>query len=211
MKPFTFRHGAGPWPPGVTILHVYAIPDLAVDTALSALVRQGQAAVSGLPVTPVPAEWLHVTIDQVTGATADTVPQRERDELAGALTDELARADPLTVVAGSMLSYASGVICDLSPDDGIADLHRRVRSVLRTVRGPEACQYEWGVQHLTIGYAYGEADSDQAQRLLRRVRPSHAPLQIDAVHVVDVRADHDARQITWEHLARIPLGRGTAA
>lgn len=62
MKPFTFRHGAGPWPQDVTILHVYAIPDLAVDTALSALVRQGQAAVRGLPVTPVPAEWLHVTI-----------------------------------------------------------------------------------------------------------------------------------------------------
>ena len=51
--------------PGRDLLHVYAIPDLAVDTALSALVRQGQAAVRGLPVTPVtpvPAEWLHVTI-----------------------------------------------------------------------------------------------------------------------------------------------------
>jgi hypothetical protein len=75
------------------------------------------------------------------------------------------------VVAGSVQSYASGVICDLSPDDGIADLHRRVRSVLRAVRGPQACQYEWGVQNLTIGFAHGEADSDEAQRRLRRVRP----------------------------------------
>lgn len=107
-----------------------------------------------------------------------------------------------------MLSYLSGAIYDLAPDDGIADLHRRVRSVIRQVRGPQACQYEWGVQHLTIGYAYGEADSDQAQRLLRRVRPSHAPLHIDEVCLVDVRADHAARQITWERLARIPLGAG---
>lgn len=107
-----------------------------------------------------------------------------------------------------MLSYVSGAIRDLSSDEGIADLHRRVRSVLRTVRSPEACQYEWGVQHLTLGYAYAEADSDHAQRLLRRVRPSHAPLHIDEVHLADARADHQARQITREQLARIPLGGG---
>jgi hypothetical protein len=98
------------------------------------------------------------------------------------------------------------VICDLSPDDGIADLHRRVRSVFRAVRGEVACQYEWGVQHLTIGYAHGEADSDEAQRRLRRVRPSHAPLHIDEVHLVDVRADQEKRRITWERVARVPLG-----
>jgi len=49
-----------------------------------------------------------------------------------------------------------------------------------------------------------------AQRLLRRVRPSHALLRIDEVHLVNVTADRHARQITWEHLARIPLGAASA-
>lgn len=211
MKPFTFKHGDGPWPPGVSVLHVYAVPDLSRDTGLATLVRESQEALRDFPISPVRPEWLHITLDQVTGSHGELVTPQQRADLAAALTGRLAAAEPLTVVAGSVLSYASGAICDLAPDDGIVDLHQRVRSVIRQVCGPQACKYEWGIQHLTVGYAYAEADSDQAQRLLRRVRPSHAPLHIDEVHLVDVRADHGAREITWEHLARIPLGAGAAA
>ncbi|MEU7647291.1 hypothetical protein [Streptomyces huasconensis] len=35
------------------------------------------------------------------------------------------------------------------------------------------------MQHLTISYAHAEADSDQAQRCLRRVQLGHAPLHVD--------------------------------
>jgi hypothetical protein len=74
------------------------------------------------------------------------------------------------------------------------------------VRGPEATRYPVGVAHLTIGYATGECDSDEVQARLRtEVRPSHAPMTVDAVHVVDVTADTDARTITWDEVARIPL------
>jgi hypothetical protein len=61
---------------------------------------------------------------------------------------------------------------------------------------------------LTGAYAYGHADSDAAQRQLRRVRPSHAPLYISAVHLVDVTATTAERSktITWTELATIPLG-----
>ncbi|WP_318209494.1 hypothetical protein [Streptomyces sp. SJL17-1] len=72
--------------------------------------------------------------------------------------------------------------------------------------GDDACQYEFGIQHLTTAYAYAEADSDAAQRLLRRVRPSHAPPHINAVHLVDVTADPQAKTITWERVTRVPLG-----
>jgi hypothetical protein len=49
-----------------------------------------------------------------------------------------------------------------------------------------------GLQYLTLP-SNGEASSDDAQRLLQRVRPSHAPLWIDKVRLVDVTADSDAR------------------
>jgi hypothetical protein len=205
VEPFVFKHGTDRWPEGVNVLYIFVVPDLTRDTALAALVHGGQSAVKELPITPVPDHWLHITIDQVTGAVGRSITQTERDDLAAALREELARVEPLTLTAGSMLSYASGLICDLSPDDGLTDLHHRVRSVINTVCPPEACRYEWGVQHMALGYAHGKADSDQVQRLLRRVRPSHAPLHIGEVHLVDVTADHQIHQITWEHLARIPL------
>jgi hypothetical protein len=66
--------------------------------------------------------------------------------------------------------------------------------------------HTWGLQHLTIAYAREEASSDNAQRILRRVRPSHALLHVTEVQLVDVTADGTAKTITWKRLATIPLG-----
>ncbi|MDX2546170.1 hypothetical protein ACOT81_27470 [Streptomyces sp. WI04-05B] len=112
---------------------------------------------------------------------------------------------PFTVMIRSVLSYASSAIADTHPDHRIADLHTAARNGTRATLGDDACQYV-GIQHLTTAYAYAEADSDAAQRLLRRVRPSHAPLHINAVHLVDVAADPQAKTITWETVTRVPLG-----
>ncbi|ATL32769.1 hypothetical protein KY5_7751c [Streptomyces formicae] len=118
----------------------------------------------------------------------------------------LADFSPFEVQVGSLLSYHSGVIADLHPDDGIVALHRAVREAIRAVRGDEAVRYPWGVQHLTVAYASGAVSSDDAQRLLRRVRPSHASLHVTEVQLVDVTANSPAKTITWERLATIPLG-----
>ncbi|MCY0929451.1 hypothetical protein OTB20_25275 [Streptomyces sp. H27-H1] len=100
------------------------------------------------------------------------------------------------------------MIADCHPDEQLAALHHQGRETIRATRGEGAVRYPWGVQHLTISYVTGEASSDDAQRLLRRVRPSHAPLRIDAVHLVDVTVDSKAKAVTWEHLDAIPLGGG---
>jgi hypothetical protein len=97
------------------------------------------------------------------------------------------------------------VIVDLHPDERLAALHHAVRDAIRETRSEQAVRYPWGVQHLTIGYAHEAVSCDDAQRILRRVRPGHALLHIDAVHLVDVTADSEAKTITRKDLAAIPL------
>lgn len=68
------------------------------------------------------------------------------------------------------------------------------------------------IQYPTLPLA-AEVDLDhyhQIHRRVRRVRPSHAPLLIDAVALVDVVANDAEKTITWETLATIPLA-GTSA
>ncbi|WP_411150646.1 2'-5' RNA ligase family protein [Streptomyces sp. A30] len=176
------------------------------NPGLASLVQGGRQALKDFPLTHVEDPWLHITIDQITDRPAAAIPQDERDTLADALSTALADFEPFEITIGSMLSYSSGVIADCHPDDQLAALHHRVRETIRITRGDDAVRYPWGVQHLTISYANGEASSDDAQRLLRRVRPSHASLNVDSVHLVDVTADKEAKTITWEELAKIPLG-----
>ncbi|WP_158632442.1 2'-5' RNA ligase family protein [Micromonospora sp. Llam0] len=207
MKPFQFRRADSPWPPGTTLLHVYVLVQPERDRDLTRLVDGGHAVLEGFPVSPVPHEWLHLTIDQITDRPAAEISQDERDSLAAELRIRAAKLAPFTVTVGSMLSYHSGVIADVSPDGDLGALYETVHEGIRAVRGDAAVRYPHSLPHLTIGYARAEADSDEVQRRLRRVRPSHATLTVDKVHLVDVTADAEAQTITWETVAPIALGK----
>ncbi|MFJ9818622.1 hypothetical protein ACIRU3_25860 [Streptomyces sp. NPDC101151] len=106
------------------------------------------------------------------------------------------------------------MVAGLRPDEDLDGLHTLIRGVTRAVLGDDACRYPPVIPHLTTAYAHGEADSDQAQRILRRVRPGHADLTVDAVHWVDARANPTGKAITWDHLdsarhrALTPPGHG---
>lgn len=64
------------------------------------------------------------------------------------------------------------------------------------MRGAGATDYPVLPCHLTIGYTSADADSDEVQSKLRRtVRPSHAPLEVRSVYLVDVAPDLDSKQI----------------
>ncbi|WP_413804451.1 hypothetical protein [Streptomyces sp. OE57] len=208
MRAFNFKQGKAPWESG-TLLHWY----LQVDwddprhDVLAQLVTDSNRALlaDGFPITPVEHRWLHITVDQIS-KPAHLIGQAERDKLVAEVSHRVVTIAPFTIMIGSILSYSSGTIADTHPDHQLAALHAAARDATRATLGDAACQYEFGVQHLTTAYAYAEADSDAAQRLLRRVRPSHAPLHIKAVHLVDVTADPQAKTITWEDVTRVSLG-----
>lgn len=197
MKEFIFKQGTGLWPQGETIWHVYVLPDLAQDTALHELVCGCQAALADWPMTMVEPELLHITMAQISDAQGASTSREEIDELIAALRESLATVDPFTVTVGSCLSYESGAIFDLHPDGQLNQLRDTIAATIAQVRGPASIEYDTGVLHLTLAYANADADSDAAQRRLRRVRPSHAPMTIGSVWVLEVAADPDAKTITW--------------
>ncbi len=106
----------------------------------------------------------------------------------------------------------SGLIFDLGPDEPLNELRAAVTRAFELVRGPDATTYDTGVLHLTESYATAEVTLDhfhQIHRRVRRVRPSHAPLHIESITLVDVVANDTEKTITWEAVApAIPLGGG---
>ena len=206
MKPFVFRHGTQEWPAGETLLHVYAVPDLDENPELGRLAAGCREALAGFPVTFVEDRWLHITIAQLTDAFGAQVPASERETLARELERDLAAVEPFTLTIGSCLAQTSVVMFDTSPDEQIGRLGEAVHSVIGRVRGQAALGYKAGIPHMTIGYANGEADNADVQRVLRQVRPSHAPMRIRSVELVDVAVDATAKTVTWSPIATIPLG-----
>ena len=197
MKEFVFQRGNTTWPEGETLWHVYVLAQPGHDTALASLVADSRSALDGFPLTMVEDRWLHITVAQISDAPGRSTPDDELRVLRAELRTALRSIEPFTIMVGSCLSYFSGTVFDLSPDDQLNRVRDTVAEVIGRVRGPAALEYDPGVLHLSHSYAAGDADSDVIQRRLRRVRPSHAPMTIDSVWLVEVAADPDAKTITW--------------
>jgi hypothetical protein len=205
MKPFEFKQADTPWPAGTQLLHVYVTVDPDRDAQLIRLVDGGHTAVAGFPITAIAHRWLHLTIDQVSDRAAIEITQRQREDLVDELRARMARIAPFTVQVGSMLSYHSGVIADVSPDDELAALHHTVHDGIRAVRGEQAARYPYQPAHLSIAHAHAETDSDLVQQRLRRVRPStpaHRPDPPGRGERYDRRDPGDHLGASREHLAR---------
>lgn len=212
MKPFVFQQGRGSWAMG-SLLHAYVTVDLGRNPELADLVHGVRAATADDPLTHVGDQWLHITLYQLSQKLAADVPAEERQALAAELTRQMRTVEPFTITVGSPLAYGTGVIFDLGPDEPLHALRTATTRAFETVLGTDATVYETGVLHLTESYASTEVTLDhyhQIHRRLRRVRPSHAPLRVDAVEIVDVTADPVKKTITWEPVAPpIPLASGT--
>ena len=143
---------------------------------------------------------------------ASKVPEAERQALVAELTGQMRSIDSFTITVGSPLPYGTGIIFDLGPDEPLNALRTAATRGFELVYGADATTYETGVLHLTESYATAEVSLDhfhQIHRRVRRVRPSHAPLRIDSIELVDVTANSEKKTITWEPVAPpIPLGAG---
>jgi 2'-5' RNA ligase len=187
------------------MLQVYAPVDLSLNPGLADLIPRWRAAAGDAPVALVGDEWLHVTLEAVTDATAQQIDAGERRDLAAALRGAVAGIPVYQGRAGSALAYQSGILLDVSPAAPLVELHQRIRAAVHKVRGKASTAFRVGKPHVSLGYATADADSDPLQRALRAVDPNGAPLRLAEVALVEVRIDQRTGQLAWDTLDIIAL------
>ncbi len=212
MERFVPKFQGEDWPAGgARVVHVYAVPDLAAHPELAQLVAACHEAMAAFPVTPM-VGTLHCTVEMIADTTSDKITSAEREALVDALHRHLVGTGPVQVTVGSPVANKAGGYLDCYPDDELVALRRHVRDAIQEVRGPGALVHVGGRPHLSLGYAFDTASSDALQAELRRISPSHAPLRIASVELLDVLWCQQPRpgsgpawELSWEPVASIPL------
>ena len=158
MRPFTFSRAGRPWPPGLTLLHVYVVADLARDRELAALVDGCRGATGGEPLAHVGDAWLHITLCQVT-VPAHEVGGDQRAALATRIGQRLAAVAPFTITVGDPLCVPTGVLLRITDGmERLAEVRRLVSRAAGMALGPAAISGNEGTLHMTESYARGAAD-----------------------------------------------------
>ena len=192
-----------PWPDGVAVLHVYAVPDVRVVDGLGELVAGVHRALRGYPVAPLGLDRLHVTLEMVVDADADRIGTAERAALAGGLRRELAGSGAVGVRLGPPLVTDGGVVLDVRPGDALDELRERIRAGVRAVRGDAALGPGPGAPHMSVGYAYGDAEPGSLREVLRGL--GSVAYRIGEVELLGVRYGQGTGW-DWERIARVPFG-----
>ncbi|MCZ0990427.1 2'-5' RNA ligase family protein [Streptomyces diastatochromogenes] len=216
MERFTPCFQGRPWADGMEVIHAYLLPQAGVDEELLALAHACRPALLDYPIDPAyPAQAadpgeLHVTIEMVADAPTAEISRNEQQALIEALHGELADVERFETEVGPPIGNRAGALLDVWPDAQAVALQGRVRAAIRTARGAAALQHDGGRLHMSLGYSYDSANSDSLNSRLRAITPRRAPLQVDIVHLLNVRfainRDTGGWRLTWEPLAAIPLG-----
>lgn len=133
--------------------------------------------------------------------------------LAVATRTPSAHAWKATRPAGDTACAATctGAVIDTYPDQGLIALQHLSRAALREVHDSAAIAHCGGRAHAALAYAYASADPLQSD--LRMISPSHAPLTVSHLHLLDVRwtahptpDDGVCWEMSWEPVTVLPLG-----
>jgi hypothetical protein len=193
------------WPPGCSWLQLYVTPDLDRDGDLGVLVdRCGRLLGEYATLAVVPPEWLHITVQPIRQRGVEVSPA-ERADLIGVLTAALRPVPAFTVLAGSVVAGSVGVLADLHPDGPFEYLLDVAREAIVEACGSDAISYDTRPFHLALAYALGAENGSELQHRLRRIRPGHAELTVDAVRLVEVRQDLRRGRFWWHRLHVFPL------
>lgn len=203
------------WPSTRRVPHLYIVPNLDQNVEADLLLRHCRRVMAGHPATRfhIPRDLLHITVQSIGGDLIDLsdgtdILKRERQaDLVASLRTVFDDSRPIDVTLGSPLLYNTGVLMDIDPDDQISALIDRSRRAVASVLGAQAVAVESWPAHMTLCYAIDDHDADDLSRDLRRIRPSHAPLTIDAVHLVDVWQEPHQGVYGWETIETFSLGQ----
>jgi hypothetical protein len=205
MRPFTFSHARQAWPPGLRLLHAYVVADLARDRELAALIAGCRAATSEEPLAHVGDAWLHITLCQVT-VPAHAVGGDQRAALATRIGERLSGVAPFAIAVGDPICVPTGVLLGIADGmERLGEVRRLVCAAAGAVLGPAAIGGNLGTLHMTESYARGEADDERVQARVDAVRPRRAAMRVDAVHLVEVTTDQQAKTVRWTPVAAIAL------
>jgi 2'-5' RNA ligase len=195
-------HGGGPFYSWyLTFPHEPALHELAV---------RYHPAFAGAPLEPVPAPWLHLTIQSI--ARASVLTRADAEAIAEAARGRCAALSPFALVFDSAVVAPEAVLLLARPSEEMRALRATLRAAIADVCGPEAVldaersgRAPGGyVPHVTLAYSHGAAPAAPVADALRATGGGSLTTMVDTPRLLLVQRARPA--YTWEEVAAVRLG-----
>ena len=199
-----FAGVADRWPPGQQDYHWHVLPGPAA--VADYLCGQYKELTHRPGLTPVPGQWMHITVQHF--APVSQVSTAQIEQITALVRERCAGIAPFAITAGRAEAWNTGVVCPVRPGTALRHLWQLTTSAAAQVT---AAAFETRPRvyhpHLCLAYAYDHVDHELLRAWLSDSTATEVALPVTRLTLV--AQQHDRRQITWRLIHEIPLTAST--
>lgn len=165
------------------------------------------SALHALPcLDPIPARWLHLTMQGV--GFVDEVDLQTVERIVEKAREYCAQLEPFQLNIGAPHVDPESVQIAVRPADAVRRLRSAIRHGIADVWGSEAVPEpeESFDPHLSLAYSNRDADATDVRVALEQVSASKASAQIVECQLIVLNRDN--RMYEWDPFATVQLGLG---
>ncbi|MGN9779716.1 2'-5' RNA ligase family protein [Micromonospora sp. H33] len=155
------------------------------------------------PVTLIPDEWLHLTMQGI-GFTDETT-----DETLAAIIKEagaqLARLPAVDVRFGEIVVADEAIVMPATPAEPVQQLRAATQTAIGRVLGEDQIpeNHHRYRPHVSVAYLTTDGPAEPYIHAVDHIKPEHATVRIRHVDVIEMHRDR--RMYEWSVVSRLPL------
>ncbi|MFC9689591.1 2'-5' RNA ligase family protein [Kribbella sp. NPDC056951] len=174
-------------------------------SALAALHSSYDSLLSSLPeLTPVPRQWLHLTLQGV-GYT-DKLSSDDLSPIVDATRHRLESFAPFSVTVGPAVVDVESLQLPVRPANELRRLRVTLRDAIEEIWGEDSLPVSPDLDpHISLGYWNQSAPAEPLRKRLTEFGDKSTQLYINEVSLIDLNRDHLCYQ--WTPYVTITLGR----
>lgn len=156
----------------------------------------------GAILTPVPDQWLHLTMQGI--GFVGEVKDEDVRAIADAAGARLAAVPAFDLRIGPEVLDPEAVLLHVHPDGPVRAIRDAIRSAIGDVLGEVPEKAEGFTPHVSVAYSAGDGPAAPIVEVLAGIEAAPARARISSAELIVIH--RDSQMYEWESFARVPLG-----
>ncbi|MGA5506049.1 2'-5' RNA ligase family protein [Streptomyces umbrinus] len=156
----------------------------------------------GDALTPIPDQWLHLTMQGI--GFVGEAKETDVHAITDAVRIRLAAISAFDLQLGPAVLDPEAVLLHVEPDGPVRAVRGAIREAITDVLGEAPEKAEGFTPHVSVAYSAGDGPAEPIAHVLAGLNVTPAAAHISTAELIVIHRDNQMYE--WETFAKIPLG-----
>ncbi|MEU6071300.1 MULTISPECIES: 2'-5' RNA ligase family protein [Streptomyces] len=152
--------------------------------------------------TPIPDQWLHLTMQGI-GFVGES-KEKDVDSIVAAAGERLADIPAFDVEIGPAVMDPEAILLHVHPDEPVRQVRNSIRAAIGDVLGEAPERAEGFIPHVSVAYSAADGPAAPVAAALAGLDFTPARARITSAELIVLHRDRQMYE--WETFAKVPLG-----